>query len=176
MRGQLALILAAAIAALLPVPPSFVERVYSTRFYPAAQPWMTRASNGVPFALLDLFAAAVMAVWLALAMRTIARREAWPGALGRIGVRTLAWFAALYLFFLIAWGLNYRRLPLTERLQFDAARVSPDRARALGIAAADRLNALVEGAHPAHTAVSTSGNSAHAIARSIGSPAPCPAG
>jgi uncharacterized protein DUF3810 len=149
MRRQLAVIAAAAIAAVLPVAPSFVERVYSTRFYPAAQAWMTRASNAVPFALIDLVAAAVMAAWLGLAMRTLARREAWPGALGRIGVRTLAWSAALYLFFLLVWGLNYRRVPLTERLPFDAARVSPDRARDFGITAADRLNALAATAHTA---------------------------
>src|SRR6202040_968223 len=107
-------------AALLPLPPSVVERVYSIRLYPAAQPWMTRASNAAPFALFDPLVAGALGAWMATAIRDLVRRTRWLRALGAIAARTLVWSSAFYLCFLLVWGLNYRRVPLTERLQFDA--------------------------------------------------------
>ena len=40
--------------------------------------------------------------------------------------------AGVYLFFLLVWGLNYRRLPLEGKLEFDESRVT--RAAATGVA------------------------------------------
>jgi hypothetical protein len=64
-------------------------------------------------------------------------------AIGRIGAAA----AAVYLLFLLFWGLNYRRVPMTERLVME--RPAPDAAAvfALGSQAVERLNALHADAH-----------------------------
>jgi hypothetical protein len=49
--------------------------------------------------------------------------------------------------FLATWGLNYRRLRLTDKLPFDAGAVTADAARVAGGLAVDRLNALHDEAH-----------------------------
>jgi hypothetical protein len=147
MRWRVALVTLAVAAALLPFPPSVVERVYSIRLYSAAQPWITRASNAAPFALFDPLVAGVLGAWMVTGIGDLARRNTWRHALAAIAARTLVWSSALYLCFLLAWGLNYRRVPLTEKLQFDGARVSADGARDLALVAADQLNALYTPAH-----------------------------
>ena len=49
--------------------------------------------------------------------------------------------AVVYLWFLLFWGLNYRRLPLEQKLDYDASRIT--RERALSSAASGRqVNAL----------------------------------
>jgi hypothetical protein len=65
----------------------------------------------------------------------------------RLAGRTVVWSAGFYLAFLLIWGLNYRRVPLTEKLRFDADRVSPAGAAALAATAVNELNALYDAAH-----------------------------
>lgn len=146
VKRRVILVLAASGAAWAPFPASIVERAYSGGVYPEIQRAITGASNLVPVALLDVLGLVVIGLWLALAYRE-ARCRSWPRALAAIAARTVVWAAALYLCFLGAWGLNYRRVPLVDRLAFDAARVSPERARDLAIAAAGQLNALHGAAH-----------------------------
>ena len=67
--------------------------------------------------------------------------------MGRTLWRTAVWGSALYLAFLFAWGLNYRRVPLIERLPYDATAVTPEAARALALASIEELNRLYEPAH-----------------------------
>ncbi|MCC7417799.1 MAG: DUF3810 family protein [Acidobacteria bacterium] len=144
---RLALIALAAAAALVPLPAAEVEQLYSSHLYLDLQPWMTTLSNQVPVACLDLLTVALSFVWLTFAFRDVARRRSWPGALGRVALRSATWTAALYLAFLAAWGLNYRRVPLIEKLAFDDARVSAGAARDLGMIAVGEVNALHAGAH-----------------------------
>jgi len=149
LRWRLALVGVAVGAALLPLSPAMVERLYSAGLYPMVQPWITAASNAVPVVLLDVLIVAAGAGWLALSVRDVARRRSWSSAVAAMGARAVVWAAALYLGFLAAWGLNYRRVPLAEKLQFDAARVSPDSARDLAIVAVGEVNALHGPAHAA---------------------------
>ncbi|MBI4486060.1 MAG: DUF3810 family protein [Acidobacteria bacterium] len=155
MRGRLALVGVALGGALLPLSPSMVERVYSAGLYPMVQPWITGISNAVPVVCLDVLIVAVGAGWLALSVRDVVRRRSWPGALATMGARAIVWAAALYVGFLAAWGLNYRRVPLADKLQFDAALVSSDRARDLAIVAVGEVNALHGPAHAALRAAAT---------------------
>ena len=53
----------------------------------------------------------------------------------------------MYLLFLGAWGLNYRRVPLERKLRFDAGAVTPAAAHAAAQLAASRLNTLYAAAH-----------------------------
>jgi hypothetical protein len=141
------LVAVALAAAVLPLPSRAVERLYSNGPYAAAQPWMTAVSNLAPAALFDLLIVAALLAWTGLGVRDLIRRRSWLRAMARIAGRTLVWSAALYLGFLLAWGLNYRRLPLVEKLQFDEARVSADAARDLGMLAVGEVNALHDAAH-----------------------------
>jgi hypothetical protein len=53
----------------------------------------------------------------------------------------------VYLAFLIAWGLNYRRVPMFEKVVFDPGRINPAAHLALGEWAVRELNANYAGAH-----------------------------
>jgi hypothetical protein len=149
VKWRIALLVAAVGTAVLPVPPSLVEEYYSTAIYLAAQPWITRVSNLVPIPLFDLLILAVVGGWIGLTLQTVARRTSWLQALGDIGMRTALWAAALYLVFACVWGLNYRRIPLVQKLPFDAARVTPEAARDLALIAVGEINSLYAPAHAA---------------------------
>ena len=143
-----ALVLLAAGAALVPWPRGAVERFYSTLFYPAWQVRATTLSNRWGIALFDGLIVVVPLVWLFLAARDIrGRTGVWLPPLARIATRTLVWSAAFYLLFLLSWGLNYRRVPLADKLAYDPSAVSPAAARALADTAVGQLNALYDQAH-----------------------------
>ena len=54
MIARTALIGTALVAALVPVPPGMVERLYARGAYPALQAALSSAANLVPFAWFDL--------------------------------------------------------------------------------------------------------------------------
>jgi hypothetical protein len=138
-----ALVGTALAAALVPLSPGAVERLYSARFYAALQPNVTAFSNLVPFALFDVLLVITAALWLGLAVRDFRRFDRWRAA-GRAGARTLSWAAGAYLAFLMLWGFNYRRVRLVERLPFDAGRVTPEAVARAASLAADRANELYD--------------------------------
>ncbi len=139
-----ALIFAAGLLAVLPTPSSWVEALYSRRFYPTLQNLLAPLSGFVPFALFDLLlagAAACVGVWWIAAVRR-AGTGGLPRAVLVAGLRTIALAAAVYLVFLVMWGFNYRREPLAAKLGHDAGRVTAQALGALGVETADRLNDL----------------------------------
>jgi hypothetical protein len=135
---------AALAAAVLPVPPAAVERLYSAAFYRAFQPRVTALSNQLPFSLLDAALAVAAAMWAALAARDVMRLHSARRAARFAVARTIIWAAAAYLVFLIAWGFNYRRVRLVDALPFDPSRVSAAAVRSAAAVAVERLNALYE--------------------------------
>lgn len=141
-----ALVSLAAAAALLPLPASAIERVYSTGFYLWLQNVLTPLTNRVPIALFDLAIALVLAIavwWLIARTR---RHGFWRMLrLSLLPAFTLA--AAAYLLFLVCWGLNYRRVPLEAKLDFDDSRVTSEAMRTLGATAVRILNAGHASAH-----------------------------
>jgi len=143
---------AAGVAALAPMPPAQVERWYSSGIYPPLQHALTSLSNVFPFALFDVIwigAAALTAAW---AYRRL-RQKPRPAAL-RIAVLELATAASIaYLVFLLTWGLNYRRVPMVARVDFDSARVTRDAAGVLGSRVAGQLNAFYAEAHRRQTSL-----------------------
>ncbi len=135
--------------AFVPLRPSAVERWYSGALYPRLQQIVTPVSNRIPIALLDVlvFAGAVALLWgLASAIRA-SRRERRVAPLGRAAVRLAFGAAAVYLAFLALWGLNYRRVPMTERVALGRGAPSPGDVMALGVESIARLNALHPAAH-----------------------------
>lgn len=145
-----AVVALALIAALVPVPPELVERWYSRWLYPPLQQVLTTISNLVPFALFDVIWIGAVAAAAVLVYRS--RRYGWiKGAIHVAVVLTCAG-AVVYLAFLAAWGLNYRRTPLAEKLVFDETRITAEAHAALGDRAVAALNAEYAKAHerPVH--------------------------
>jgi hypothetical protein len=131
-----------------PMDPAWVERVYSRGWYPAFQPLLTSLSSLVPIALLD--------VWIGLALLAItwsAWRVVRPAsgtrirALARALTRGVVLASIVYIGFLACWGLNYRRQPITQRLDFDRSRVTAAEVDAASRRAVAQLNRLHQFAH-----------------------------
>src|SRR5262249_17239810 len=121
--GDLILITFAVLLAVLPIPSALVERLYARGLYPLWQATITFVSNGAPFGWLDVLAIAILGLFAAYSVRDVARGRLRGAA--RVGVRAMVWAAALYIGFLAAWGFNYQRPPMTERLPYDSAGVTP---------------------------------------------------
>jgi hypothetical protein len=142
IAGGLVVVTAVA-AALLPVPPAWVERHFSRGWFPHAQRALTAISNAVPFALLDALILAAAGVVLAGVVTALkaprgARvatcvRRAWQGAVAA---------SVAYLLFLAAWGGNYRRQPVAEMVDFAESRVTAAAVVALNDAAIGELSRL----------------------------------
>jgi hypothetical protein len=143
---RVALVVAALTAALLPLDPSRVERWYSLGAYPHVQRVITPVTNSVPIALLDLAVALCLIVGFLVLRRRIkalgARR-----ALLRSAGSLLSGAAVAYLLFFFLWGLNYRRLPLERKLDYDRSRVTRSAAVVLANAAVTSVNAGFAQAH-----------------------------
>ena len=134
---------AAAGAALVPVPQTWVEQHYARGWFPAVQPTLTGISNTVPFALLDvLIVSALAAAAWAVASVVRAPRGRRLAVLGRRAWQGLVAGALTYLVFLVAWGGNYRRQPITALVDFDDARVTRAAVLALNDAAIGELGRL----------------------------------
>jgi uncharacterized protein DUF3810 len=142
-----ALVACAVGAALIPLPPTAVDRWYSAGLYAALQPLLTSFSNLVPLALLDVLAAAFAIAWTVLAARDLRRTPSRLRAALHIVVRTIVCGAAFYLSFLALWGFNYRRPRMRETLPYDASAVTADAAVAAARLAVERLNVLHDRAH-----------------------------
>jgi hypothetical protein len=141
----------AIVALAVPIDPRLVERVYSRTLFPYLQAGMTTVSNLTPLAMLDLLIITAVIWWLALAARDAAstrRGQRWR-ALMPIARRTVTVAAGGYLAFLLLWGLNYRRVPMAEKVVFDSTHVSPVAALQLLGQTVERLNALYAPGHAA---------------------------
>lgn len=138
-----ALALAGAFA---PLPSWLVERWYSEGFYPVLQRILTPASNRVPFALFDVLWVTAAAGYATATYRCI-RTRGWRAGSLRLAVLATRGVVVVYVIFLATWGLNYRRMPLIERLAFDPQRVTRAAAVRLGETNAATLNALYGPAH-----------------------------
>jgi hypothetical protein len=141
---RLALLALATAAALAPIPADSVERFYSEGIYPRLQPLLTATSNLAPLAFFDVLCIVVLGTWLSLFLRDALRygRRRWPRIAGRLVLRTLVLMAGIYVAFLAVWGLNYRRVPLMEKVEFDPTAVSPESALRLALTTVEQMNAL----------------------------------
>ena len=114
------------------------------------QPPITAATNRIPFAVFDLVLVALVVAVLAIVW-IVARswsRGRWR-AVGQ-GVSAIAVLAAgLFLWFWVVWGLNYRRVPIDERLARVTSTRQDDAVLALATRAVSEANALHPGAHAA---------------------------
>ena len=146
---RLLLIVLAAVLALIPTPAACVESVYSRQTYLISQNLLTPLSSLTSVAVFDLLIVAVtvgLPAWWVLALRRSGRGRRLR-TVGRLLFNTVALAAATYIAFLLVWGLNYRREPLTAKLDYQQQRVTPLALQDLAIEATVRLNALHTVAH-----------------------------
>jgi hypothetical protein len=144
-----AVVVLAIVAALIPIPSSFVERWFAAGFYPRLQRIVTPFTNLLPFAWFDIILIVVVggAITLLVTAGRQARHERkWRPLLNRVW-RLVVAAAGGYVLFLTLWGMNYRRLPMTERLDMKAATPGRNDVTQLGVMAIARLNELHGRAH-----------------------------
>jgi hypothetical protein len=170
-RSSIAIVGIAAAAAVAPIPATAVERWYSSGIYPVLQRALTPLSNLAPFAIFDVLCVGAIAA-AAVAVYRQLRAYGWKGGLTRTLGGLVVAAAAVYLVFLATWGLNYRRVPLTEKLAFEPARVTRAAAKALGDTNAATLNRLYAASHPAALSLPSLAASFDATLRAIGGAAP----
>jgi hypothetical protein len=146
VRARLGVVAAAVAAGVMPFPEGLVERWYSNGIYPRLQHVLTTFSNAVPFAIFDVLCAAGM---VATALLIVRRLQAlgWRRGSMAAGLSLLAAGAAVYLVFLATWGLNYRRVSLEDKLQFDGSRLTSAATGVLAMRTASELNRLYMKAH-----------------------------
>jgi hypothetical protein len=145
---RLALIVLAAVLAIAPLPARLVEAWYSQRLYPAIQATVTPLSNRTSISILDVAMAIVIAVLLIVFVRRARGAGFLRGTVRTLpGLLTVA--AVIYLAFLCTWGLNYRRLPLDEKIEFDRGRITHEGVRRLADHAVRMVNATYPHAHAA---------------------------
>ncbi len=174
---QVIIILSAAVAAIVPLPSAMVERYYANWLYPFLQsrltPWSNQSTVSLFDALVSVLVLTLLIAWLRWIRRALRERSIWPMIGGVMRTVTLA--AGVYLWFLLAWGLNYERPSLDTVVGYDEARVTPEALRAL----ADRATNEVNRRHAAgHAAGFSSGadippalvTAIHAVERGFGRP------
>ena len=119
--------------------------------YPSLQAVTTTVSNLLGIALFDVIllalVVAVFLIWVRAARAT--RRDASVRPLLRAVGTTVVLAAGVYLWFLVAWGLNYARTPLEVRLDLREMPVTTEDVRALAMQAATVANETHQAAHTA---------------------------
>lgn len=149
LLAEVGLVGLALAAAFVSLPAGEIEQWYSVRAYPAIQHTLTPLSNGLPFAVFDVVVI-VMTVAACFAVFRAAR-QAWHCRHVRPLLATFGHLAAsgavVYLAFLVLWGLNYRRVSIRDRLVVAAGAPRSEAVIALGLRAADRMNALHASSH-----------------------------
>jgi hypothetical protein len=140
------LVVAALAIALMPLDPATVERWYSTALYLRVQALITPVTNRVPFAVLDI-AVALCLIGLAFLLARRLKALSVSRALLRTVLSLVSSAAVLYLLFVALWGLNYRRLPLERKLDWERTRVTERAAVDLANTAAVSVNERFDAAH-----------------------------
>jgi hypothetical protein len=144
--ARLGVVALAMAAAILPIPEAIVERWYSNGIYARFQPALTTISNLAPVALFDVIAVvALMATIVMIRRRVVSAGWRRGGLTAATTLVTAA--AVIYLMFLATWGLNYRRLPLRDKLQFESARLNASATNDLAVQVASEMNRLYLRAH-----------------------------
>jgi hypothetical protein len=146
---EIAVIGLAAVMAWIPLQAEAVETWFSTGIYPPLQQAVTSLSNVVPVALLDVLSVTAGAGVLWILVRAVieVRRVRRIGPVVNALRVLVTAGAAVYLVFLLLWGLNYRRLPMSDRVQLTDGAVDPAAVEKLGLETVQQLNALHAEAH-----------------------------
>lgn len=136
----------AVIAAVSPVPSAWIEKLYSLNVYPSLQNIVTPVSGLFPFALLDVLLIGGTIAFSVWSWRQVKKRkqrgEPLLLSLGRQVLVSCGLLAVGYLCFLGVWGLNYRRVPMALKLDYQPSAISHTALIDLADTAVSELNQL----------------------------------
>ena len=146
---RVAIVALAVVMAVVPLPRSFVETVYSRGMYPTVRNLVTGLSSLTSLVLFDLLLigglVALLGWWT---LRLIcASRGGRLRVLVSLAAQTVVVAAIFYLVFLGIWGLNYRRESLAAQLGYAESRVSGPVLETLTAFAIEDLNRLYDSTH-----------------------------
>jgi len=147
-RGPLAALIAAALAAALfmvPISPAWIEGRYANGIYAVLADTFVPLANAAPFAVGDLLVALVGLGFIGFAIRRVRRGGRFAIVAVLLGLVTLG--GALGIWFQVAWGLNYRRVPIAYRVAYDGSRVTDAAVAAFARTIVDDLNRTAPAAH-----------------------------
>lgn len=91
--------------------PEFVEKYYSNGFYFFSSEYSRKMFGNVPFAVGDVMYGVVIVLFLVLIFK--AKR---PFTWKQIIINMLSGVSVFYFLFHLFWGMNYYRVPLTEKM------------------------------------------------------------
>jgi hypothetical protein len=139
-----------ALLALVVTPsPALVEQYFGRGLYPGLQQSLTAWSNQTGVALFDFITITLGFVVIGLlghALRAAIRaRSIRPAFRGGWTIVSLG--SVVYLWFLLAWGLNYGRPPLETMLPYERGKVTPEAVQKLAQRAVDEVNRLHASGH-----------------------------
>jgi hypothetical protein len=169
--AQIAIVALAVVLVITPLPQALVERWYSRGFYPVLQRLFTRVSNFAPFSLFDPLWIGALA-WMAVLVRRSIGRLGWRRGGARVLTHLAVASSAVYVTFLITWGLNYRRVPMIDKVAFDATRITGTARADLASRTVVELNRLYASAHRAPASLDALADAFHAAQAALGTPPP----
>ncbi len=143
-------VIAAAILILYAHPGAgWIERTYSGRWYPAIEHALAPFAAAVPFAVGDLLAIPLLAITAWAIVRVVRARNRGARLFAGLGVilRLAAVGAIVAVWFRAAWALNYERIPLATKLDFQTGRITAAELERLTTRVAYGLNLTYTAAH-----------------------------
>jgi hypothetical protein len=141
--GWIVLLTLAIAIKIISLFPAFVEKYYSLGFYPFISRIQRILLGWIPFSIGDIFYGVIALYCLVMFVRFI--RSAFRKELTRRYFYKLvldfvyAWLV-VYVYFNLAWGLNYNRLGIADQLQIDVKTYSTEDLATLTDTIIHRLN------------------------------------
>jgi len=137
------------VAVSAPLPRGWIEHGYANGIFAAMNRGFVALSDQVPFAVGDVQVIAVLValvVWWVRAIRRAPRGRKLRTAAALLA-HTAGFAALAVVVFELLWGLNYRRVTVSARVDFSEARVTDAAVARFSERIVDTLNANVAAAH-----------------------------
>jgi Protein of unknown function (DUF3810) len=129
--------------------PIWIERHYSNGYYPHIDAVLRSFAQPLPFSLGDALGVVfvvTLGTWLFDTTRDAFRRRRF-GKIGVAALRICSVLALIFIWFMVAWGYNYGRVPAASKIIVDNSRTNEDSVAAFADRVVDELDANAEAAH-----------------------------
>jgi len=149
MLADLAAIFVAVDMRFFAPAPAWIERHYSNGYYPHIDTALRSVAQPLPFSAGDALAivfVVTLGTWLFDTTRDAFRRRAF-GKIGVAGLRICGLLALIFMWFMVAWGYSYGRIPATAKIIVDNGRTNEDSVAAFADRVIDELNSNADAAH-----------------------------
>ncbi|MBS1730851.1 MAG: DUF3810 domain-containing protein [Bacteroidetes bacterium] len=123
--------------------PSKVEHYYSNGFYPPFSRFLRKITGIFPFSLGDILytiALLTLMIWLIRGLRVFIKKKPLKPVFSSALKKMILWILGIYVWFNIAWGLNYDRLGITYKLGIEVKTYSTSELTELSQSLLEQLN------------------------------------